>query len=126
VSRILIIDDDPAIHRLLDEEIISQGGEIKDIIHACDGMEGLEKFVLYKPKFVILDMRMNGLDGLETLKLIKDSDKNANVYLVTGYGKEYKTYEAIRVGVKGYISKNSPNYIRMIGSLIISMLNFEE
>ena len=126
MSKVLIIDDDSYVHSLLDEEIKFQGSETKDVIHAYSGSEGVEKFILHKPKFVILDMRMNGMNGLETYKLIRDNNKNASVYLVTGYAQDEITHDAIRLGVKGYISKNNPNYIRMVVSLIISMLNFEE
>jgi DNA-binding NarL/FixJ family response regulator len=126
MAKVLIIDDDSYVHNLLDEEIKFQGGKIKDVIHALNGHEGVEKFILCEPKFVILDMRMNGMNGLETYKLINANDKNANVYLVTGYAQDDITHDAIRLGVKGYISKNNPNYIRMVVSLIISMLNFEE
>ncbi len=126
MSKVLIIDDDSYVHSLLDEEIKFQGCGTKDVIHAYSGSEGVEKFAIYKPKFVILDMRMNGMNGLETFKLINNNDENANVYLVTGYAQDAATHDAIRLGVKGYISKNNPNYIRMVVSLIISMLNFEE
>lgn len=125
MAKVLIIDDDAAVHHLIDDEIKFQGGKVKDIIHAYDGMSGVEKFAINKPKFVILDMRMNGLNGLETYKLIKKDDESANVYLVTGYAQDEITHDAIRSGVKGYISKNNSNYIRMVVSLIISMLNFE-
>lgn len=127
MSKVLIIDDDLLVHSLLNEEIEYQGFGIENVIHAYNGMEGFEKFVLYKPRFVILDMRMpNGIDGLETYKLIKDNDENANVYLVTGYARDEITHDAIRLGVKGYISKNNANYVKMVVSLIISMLKAEE
>lgn len=126
MPKILIIDDDVSIHDLIDEEIECQGYGPENIIHAYCGMEGFEKFVLYSPKFVLLDMRMPGIDGFETYKLIKDNDPDANVMLMTGYAEDMGTHDAIRLGVKGYISKNSENYMSMIVSLIVAILKIGE
>ena len=126
LAKVLIIDDDVGIHRLIDAELIFEGYETKNIIHAYGGMEGVEKFVLYKPKFVLLDMIMPDMDGFETYTLIKDHDCNANVMLMTGYAADVGTHAAISMGINGYISKNNTGYIKLVVNLIIAMLKIEE
>jgi len=122
VGKVLVIDDEPGIHRLIDEELFLQGIETENVLHACNGYEGVEKFILFNPVFTLLDMRMPGIDGLETYKLIKDRNPDANVILLTGYARDESTHEAIRIGIRGYISKNNTDYIKMVVSLIIPML----
>ncbi len=124
MNKILVIDDDKSIRGLITEEMKHQRYDISKVIYAFDGNEGMEKYIKFRPEFVFLDMQMPGINGFETFKRIKDFDSDANVFLMTGYGVENETADAIKLGLKGYISKND-NYIIMVVSLIIAMLKME-
>lgn len=125
MNKILVIDDDKSIRGLIIEEMEYQRYDISEVIYAFDGNEGVEKYIEFRPKFVFLDMQMPGINGFETFKKIKDFDSDANVFLMAGYGVENETADAIKLGLKGYISKNG-GYITMIASLIIAILKMEE
>lgn len=118
MKKILVIDDDVSVKVLLAEKIRSFGGTPDIVEYACSGEEGIEKYKDIKPMFVFLDMKMPGIDGLETFKRIEELDIGANVFLVTGYNDE-SAADAIRLGVKGYISKKV-DYISMMASLVIA------
>jgi two-component system, response regulator, stage 0 sporulation protein F len=85
-KRILVIDDEESILRLYQEELKDRGYEV---ILASNGREGVEKFERYHPDLITLDVRMVGIDGLETLKLIRERSKTVPVILCTAY-EEYK------------------------------------
>lgn len=125
MNKILVIDDDKSIRDLIIEEMKHQRYDISGVIYAFDGNEGVEKYIKFRPKFVFLDMQMPGTNGFETFKRMKDFDSDVNVFLMTGYGVENETVDAIKLGLKGYISKNG-GYITMIVSLIIAILKMEE
>lgn len=73
---------------------------------AINGKEGVEKFIECKPSLVIMDGDMPILDGYQAFKQIKETDKDANVVIVTGFSEfEPKNVEAIKQGLIKVISK---------------------
>jgi YesN/AraC family two-component response regulator len=71
-----------------------------------NGKEGVEKFIEYEPALVIMDGDMPILDGYQAFKQIKETDKDANVVIVTGFSEfEPKNVEAIKQGLIKVISK---------------------
>lgn len=116
MKKILVIDDDSSLKPILSEEMIVIGGNPDIIEYALSGEEGLRKYKEIKPMFVFLDMKMPGMDGLETFERIHDLDKDANVFIVTGYIYD-SPLKAIKLGAKGYIAKYN-GYVSMIASLI--------
>ena len=119
MNKILIIDDDTSVKMLIIDEIRNKGGNPDVIVCASSGSEGISKYKKIRPVFVFLDIRMPGMDGLETFKSILNFDRNANVFIVTGYPED-SAAEAIKLGVKGYISKSS-YYVSMIASLVMAI-----
>src|SRR5207247_9679715 len=67
-ARILVVDDDPQIRRVLRTALIAQGYEVAD---ARNGEEAVEKLHDEKPDLVILDMNMPRMNGLETCRSIR-------------------------------------------------------
>lgn len=118
MDKILVIDDDVSVKVLLRDRILSFKGNPEIVEYALSGEEGVDKYMAMKPVFTFLDMKMPGIDGLETFRRIDDFDNSANVFVVTGYSDE-EAATAIRLGAKGYISKNM-DYISMMASLIIA------
>src|SRR5262249_56893739 len=66
-GRILVIDDEPQIRRIMRETLISSGYEVDD---AKNGMEGLEKIRQFRPDLVLLDINMPDMGGVEVSKAI--------------------------------------------------------
>jgi CheY-like chemotaxis protein len=86
VSKILVIDDDPAVRgafRLILEE---DGFSVRE---AEDGLKGIEMVNADRPDLIFLDLRMPGIDGVETLRRLKTIDETLNIYIVTAFASEF-------------------------------------
>ena len=82
--RILLADDEKHI-RLVFKEQLEEEGYVIDL--ASDGFEALEKLKEQRFDLVVLDIRMPGMDGIETLNEIKKIDKDQRVILCSAYGE---------------------------------------
>ena len=102
MDKILLIDDEPDIVRVLGISLRADGYKV---IPALSGAEGLEAFATHKPEIVITDIKMPGMDGIEVLEKIKDLDPNTEVIIITGHGDIDNTIEALKYGASDFINK---------------------
>ena len=101
-NKILIVDDEEIIARLLSISLKSDG---YDTVTAHSGQEGLEAFQSHLPDIVITDIKMPGMDGLELLEKIKQIDPEKEVIIVTGHGDIDSTITALQLGASDFINK---------------------
>ncbi|CCK80555.1 ATP-binding response regulator [Desulfobacula toluolica] len=101
-NKILIVDDEEIIVRLLSISLRSDGYET---FTAYNGEQGLEVFESQRPDIVVTDIKMPGMDGLELLKKIKDIDPEKEVIIVTGHGDIDSTIKALQLGASDFINK---------------------
>jgi len=106
MKSILIIDDDLLIRKTLLSNFSKEGFEV---FLAEDGEEGLRKYEQNFPDLVMLDIRLQDMDGIETLKRIKDKNKNACVIIMTAFDDMKTTVEAIKYGAFEYLVKPLDN-----------------
>lgn len=101
-DRILIVDDEELICRLLAQRLTSEGYAC---VTANNGREALSHF--YKDTFslIISDIRMPEMDGIELLKRVKDLSPNMMVIMVTAYPELDMAVEAMRLGAYDFIIK---------------------
>lgn len=92
MTRILVIDDDPAVRGAFKLVLEEDGFEVSE---AESGMQGVEMARAQRPDLVLLDLRMPGIDGVETLRRLLAMDPTLNVYVVTAFADEYM--EQLRV-----------------------------
>lgn len=108
---ILVVDDDPEICNLLEKFLTKKG---YNPITATSGEEALEKVKKEKPIIVLLDVKMPGMDGLMTLKRIREIDEQIGVIMITGVGNASIGEEAMNTGAYDYIMKPFDlNYLEM-------------
>jgi two-component system, OmpR family, KDP operon response regulator KdpE len=100
-GRILVIDDEPQIRRLMRTTLIGAGYEIED---ARTGEEGLEKANSYHPDLVLLDINMPGMGGLSTCEALR-ADKNIAIIMLTVRDSEADKVAALDAGADDYITK---------------------
>jgi len=100
-GRILVVDDDPQIRRVMRVTLIAQGYEVND---ARSGEEALEKLRREAVDLVLLDMNMPGLGGIETCRLIR-ADSEVAIVMLTVRDAEADQVEALDAGADDYITK---------------------
>jgi two-component system response regulator (stage 0 sporulation protein F) len=100
--RVLVVDDEENIRILFKEELEEEGYEIET---ASNGFEAIEKLKAASFDIVILDIKMPGMDGIETLNTIKNADRNQPVVLCSAYG-EFKQDLSSWVS-DGYVVKSA-------------------
>lgn len=101
-KKILIVDDNLQIRSLLERFLIKKGFYA---LTAASGEEALEKIKTAKPLIVLLDIKMPGMDGLMTLKRIKEINEDIGVIMITGVEDENIGEEALKLGAYDYITK---------------------
>jgi two-component system KDP operon response regulator KdpE len=111
-ARILVVDDDPQIRRVLRTMLVAQGYEVDD---ARNGEEALERVRNQKLDLIILDVNMPGMDGIETCRLIR-SRSDIAVIMLTVRDAEKDKVEALDAGADDYITKpfGSPEFLARI------------
>lgn len=101
-SKILVIDDDTSLRRVLEYNLVEEGYEVQT---ASSGEEGLYLFGQVMPHLVITDMKMTGMDGLMVLKSIKERSPDTLVMVITAFGTVDVAVEAMKAGAYDYITK---------------------
>lgn len=86
IDSILIIDDDPAVRGAFSLILEDAGFEVRE---AESGLKGIELVRQQRPDLIFLDLRMPEIDGVETLKRLKQFDESLSVYIVTAFANEY-------------------------------------
>src|SRR5438876_2852727 len=111
-SRILVVDDDPQIRRVLRTALVAQGYEAAD---ARNGEEALERLQEEKPDLVILDVNMPRMNGLETCRAIRTTSDVA-IIMLTVRDAESDKIEALDAGADDYVTKpfSSPELLARI------------
>jgi CheY-like chemotaxis protein len=101
---ILIVDDNPAIRRLLRRAVHDTAS---DIWECSDGADALASYADHLPDVVLMDVRMPRLDGLAATRLIRQFNPRACVIIVTDYDDDDLRTAASGAGARGYTLKQN-------------------
>jgi two-component system NtrC family response regulator len=101
-QKILVIDDDESLRRVLEYTLQEEGYEV---FTAASGEEGLELFEERQPALVITDMKMPGINGFQVLKELKERSAEALVIIVTAFGEVDAAVKAMKLGAYDFITK---------------------
>src|SRR5215469_8083607 len=115
MSRLLLIDDETDVQYSFQR--IFDSPEI-ELTTASSGEEGLRLIPKLKPDLVLMDIRMGGITGLETLRRIRHIDSKLLVILMTAYGTTQTAIEAMKLGAYDYLLKpfDIPKLKEIIGN----------
>ncbi|MCW8799524.1 MAG: response regulator [Desulfobacter sp.] len=100
--KILIVDDEKDFVEMFSLRLTRQGEKVSV---AYSGQEALDLLEKTKIDVVILDIRMPGMDGIETLKKIKSSYPLVEVIMLTGHGSTETAVEGMKEGAFDYLLK---------------------
>lgn len=121
---ILVVDDELSIR----ESFSLILGKDFHVILAASGEAAVKKFIDEKIDLIYLDIRMPGMNGVETLKQIKKVDRNADIVMVTAINDIQNASESIKLGAKNYIVKpfDADEILKMTRSLTQKKATFKE
>lgn len=101
--RVLIVDDQMPMRQIL-KTVLNKAG-YRVVAEATNGQKAIELNRAFKPDLICLDITMPGLDGIDTLKVLKEDHPEATVVMVTGHSNRKDIEAAVEAGASGYIVK---------------------
>jgi DNA-binding response OmpR family regulator len=110
-KRVLVVDDEEHIRRVMRMTLEAAGYEVGE---APDGLRGLEAFGDGSAwDAILLDQRMPGIDGLETLRRMKERRADARVVMITAYASIELAVDAMKLGALDFVRKpTTPEMVR--------------
>ena len=100
--RVLIVDDEKGIRDALKQVLEYEEIEVQV---SASGHEAIRVYPDFKPHLVFLDVKMEGMDGLETLKKLRELDPQAQVVMISGHGTIQTAVEATQLGAYDFLEK---------------------
>ncbi|MCW9012357.1 MAG: two-component system response regulator NarL [Gammaproteobacteria bacterium] len=102
---VIIIDDHPLIRRGI-KDLSSMDNTFQVIAEADNGAAGLELAKIHQPDIILLDLNMDKMDGLQTLKAMKAADIDSKIIILTVSNNEKDIVSTLRAGADGYLLKD--------------------
>jgi DNA-binding NtrC family response regulator len=115
MSKILIIEDEAAIRRVL-TKILSEENDSYQVENAEDGLQGLEKIKNNDYDLVLCDIKMPKMDGVEVLEAVKKIKPEIPMVMISGHGDMETAIQTMRLGAFDYISK-PPDLNRLLNTV---------
>ena len=115
MSKILIIEDEAAIRRVL-TRILSEENESYKVEEAEDGLQGLEKVKNEEYDLILCDIKMPKMDGVEVLEAVKKIKPEIPMVMISGHGDLETAINTMRLGAFDYISK-PPDLNRLLNTV---------
>ena len=97
MNKILVVDDEKVIRANFCEILSIEGFSA---VEASNGAEALEIYRKERPSAVLLDLKMPGMNGIDTLKALKEIDPHVPVIIITSYGD-------VQTAVRGYPARGA-------------------
>ena len=103
--RVMIVDDHPLMREALRDAVDVDGFIIAG--EAEDGLQALERVKTICPDLVLMDLFLPGMDGIDTMRKILDSQPDIKFIIITSSNQDEYVLRAIRAGAWGYITKDA-------------------
>ena len=102
MARILIIEDDPTILKLLRSDLELEGYKVAT---AANGIAGLERAKAWKPDLIILDLMLPGMTGYEICRTLRKEGAEVLILMLTARGQEAEKVVGLEQGADDYVTK---------------------
>lgn len=114
-KRILIVEDDAEIRNSF--VMIVNSSEKFAVVNAYGTCEEAIKHLGHdKPDYVLMDIELPGMSGIQGSRIIKDKSPSSEIIMVTVYEDNEQVFEALKAGASGYITKSS-NHLELLSAL---------
>ena len=116
-ASVLIVDDEPSIRLMFRTTLESVGYQTQE---AGDGLAALERLNVSSPDVTLLDLKMPGMDGMETLRRLRDAGHETAVVIVTAHGSIPDAVIAMKYGAVDFLTKPvTPEVLRrVVGDIV--------
>ena len=124
--KILVVDDEPTIVRLMEFILARQGHEM---IVAVNGEEALQKIKVHQPDLVLLDIMMPRIDGYEVAQKLRADPQTAAlpIIMLSAKAQDEDIRRGVEVGVDEYVTKPfTPDYLVQVVSKYLSRIQAAE
>ena len=107
VIRIVVADDHPVVRDGVVAMLSTESG-FAVVGQAGTGAEAIERASSIRPDVMLLDLEMPGMDGVETIRRLRDVAPDTRVVVFTAFDRDEQIVGALRAGAQGYILKGAP------------------
>lgn len=107
VTRVLIVDDDPLVREGL-KLILATAPELRVVGEASDGAGAVRQATLHAPDVVLMDLRMNGMDGCAATEELMRLESPPKVLALTTFDADERVMATLDAGASGYLLKDTP------------------
>jgi DNA-binding NarL/FixJ family response regulator len=104
--KILIVDDHPILREGV-AAVLGCENDMEIVGEAASGIEGLELFRRLDPDITLMDLQMPGMNGVETIGVIRKEKSDARIIVLTTYSGDMLASKALKAGASGYLLKST-------------------
>ena len=104
----VLIADDQTLFREGIKDVLTGEKWISVVGEACDGEEAVALAKKLKPDVILMDIKLPKMDGIVATKLIKKTEPNINILMLSSFEDEAHVMDAVQAGANGYLSKMLP------------------
>ncbi len=101
-GRVLIVDDDPGVRKVLDRILSGAGYAVQE---AGDAFQALDLMDAQPPDAALLDLKMPGMDGFALMENLRQRGLEIPVVVLTGHGDEFTSQQCLEAGASAYLTK---------------------
>ncbi len=115
--RVLVVEDDPTLREVLQEVLTARG---LDVVASSRGEEALHRAKEEPFDLIVADIRMEGINGLDTIEQARQIQPDIGSIVVSGFASEEETLRAVKLNVAGYLKKpfRVPELLELINTFL--------
>jgi DNA-binding NarL/FixJ family response regulator len=106
--RVLIVDDHPIV-RVGIAAIIEAARDMTVVAQAGSGEEAVDLYAKHLPDVTLMDLRLPGMSGVETIRTVMSRHRNARFVVLTTYEGDEDIHQALEAGARSYLIKGMPH-----------------
>ena len=112
--RILLVDDHPVVRAGI-AAIVSSQPDMETVGQTSSGREALDLFAKQQPDVTLMDLKLPGMSGVETIRILRQRHGDIKVLVLTTYEGDEDIYQALMAGAAAYIIKGMPYELLLQG-----------